>query len=112
MQARAIGVGLLVALALGLALPAAALDLDTAKRQGQVGEQTDGYVGAVRPDAPAEVRALVADVNARRRAAYEEVARKNGTPIEAVAALAGQKLIDRVPPGGWIGDGGHWYQKR
>jgi len=97
----------------GLALPAAALDLDAAKRQGLVGEQTNGYVGAVAASPSADVSALVADVNAKRQAAYQEVARKNGTALEAVAALAAQKLIDHAPPGAWIGDGsGKWYQKK
>jgi uncharacterized protein YdbL (DUF1318 family) len=102
-------------LVLAVAVPAlaAGLDLDSAKQQGLVGEQTDGYVGAVAPNPTPEVKALVAEVNAKRRAAYEGIARKNGTAPAAVAALAGQKLIDRAPSGAWIGDGsGHWYQKR
>lgn len=105
----------LAALAFGLALapPAAALDLDGAKAQGLIGEQTDGYVGAVAADAAADVKQLVAQVNAKRRAAYEDIARRNGTAVAAVAALAGQKLIDRAPAGAWIGDGtGRWYRKK
>ena len=102
----------IVALALGLALPAAALDLDSAKQQGLVGEQADGYVGIVVADPPAGLRDLVAKVNAGRRSAYQDVARRNGTALEAVAALAGQKLVDRAPAGQWVGDGsGHWYRK-
>jgi uncharacterized protein YdbL (DUF1318 family) len=100
------------ALLLALALPAAALDLDGAKAQGLIGEMTTGYVGAVSPSAPPEVKQLVDQVNAKRRASYEDIARKNGTAVEAVAALAGTKLIERAPPGGWIGEGGHWYQKK
>ena len=102
-----------VALALGLALPAAALELDSAKQQGLAGEQADGYVGIVVDDPPAELRELVAQVNAGRRSAYQELARRNGTALEAVAALAGQKLLDRAPAGEWIGDGsGRWYRKQ
>jgi uncharacterized protein YdbL (DUF1318 family) len=97
---------------LGLALPAAALDLDAAKRSGLVGEQTDGYVGAVAASPSPEVVALVADVNAKRQAAYQDVARKNGTALETVAALAAQKLIERAPSGAWIRDGGKWYRKK
>jgi uncharacterized protein YdbL (DUF1318 family) len=97
-------------IALAFAGPAAALDLDAAKAQGLVGEQTDGYVGAVKSSP--DVAKLVADVNAKRRAAYEELARKNGTPVEAVASLAGQKLIDRAPAGAWSGEEGRWYQKK
>lgn len=99
-------------LALAFAPAAGALDLDEARARGIVGEQTDGYVGLVKGQGDEEARRLVAEVNAKRRAAYEKIAREQGTAVEAVAALAGQKLIDRLPPGSWIGDGGRWYQKR
>ena len=109
--AIALGVGAVLALA--SAAPASALDLDSARAQGLVGEQSDGYVGAVSSSPSAEVRQLVTEVNAKRRAAYEDIARKNGTAVAAVAALAGQRLLERAPPGAWIGDGtGHWYQKK
>jgi uncharacterized protein YdbL (DUF1318 family) len=103
---------LLLALALAIPLAGAALDLDGARSQGLVGEQTDGYVGAVKGQGGAELSQLVAQVNAKRLAAYQEIAREQGTPVEAVAALAGQKLIARMPAGSWIGDQGRWYQKR
>lgn len=109
----AIALGLGVGLALASAAPVAALDLDSARSQGLVGEQADGYVGAVHPGASAEVQQLVTAVNANRRAAYEDIARKNGTAVSAVAALAGQRLLERAPTGAWIGDGkGRWYQKK
>ncbi len=97
---------------LGASLPSAALDLDSAKQQGLVGEQTDGYVAAVPANAPADVQALVADVNAQRRVAYQEIAKKNGTKVEDVAMLAAQKLLARAPAGAWIRDKGQWYQKK
>ena len=113
MRARPLFACAALALTLALALPAAALDLDAAKRQGLVGERADGYVGSVAPNPAAEVRDLVADVNARRKAAYAEIAAKNGSPVEAVAAIAGQKLVARAAPGDWIDSGnGNWYQKK
>jgi uncharacterized protein YdbL (DUF1318 family) len=99
-------------LALLFAVPAAALELDAAKQQGLVGEQTDGYVAAVESGAGDEVKQLVADVNSKRRASYEAIAKKNGTAVDAVAALAAQKLVERAPAGSWIRDGGRWYQKQ
>ena len=102
-------VGLLV---FGAVLPSAALDLDTARARGLVGEQNDGYVGAVSASPSADVKALVAEVNGKRRAAYADIAKKNGTAPDAVAALSGQKLIERAPPGQWIGDKGRWTQKK
>jgi hypothetical protein len=108
-----LGLAAVIAIAVfGAALPSAALDLDSAKAQGSIGEQTDGYVAAVSASAPADVQALVADVNAKRRVAYQEIAQKNGTKLEDVAMLAAQKLISRAPAGAWIRDKGQWYQKK
>jgi len=95
-----------------VALPSAALDLDSAKQQDLVGEQTDGYIAAVSETPSADVKALVADVNGKRRAAYQEIAQKNGTKLEDVAILSAQKLIARAPAGAWIRDNGQWYQKK
>ena len=102
-------VGLLV---FGAALPSAALDLDAARAQGLVGEQSDGFVGAVSASPSADVQALVSQVNAKRRAAYADIAKKNGTAPEAVAALSAQKLIERAPAGQWIFEKGRWTQKK
>lgn len=100
-----------LALALALALPVLALDLDEARAKGVLGERADGYVAAVKADPPAEVKALAAQVNAARRAHYEEIAKRNGAPVEAVAALAGQKLIAGAPAGQWVDDGSGWRRK-
>jgi uncharacterized protein YdbL (DUF1318 family) len=97
----------------GLALAAVALlivaapnawaeGLASAKAAGQVGERPDGFVGVVNENAPAAIKQLVADVNAQRKAKYAEIAKQNGTSIDAVAALAGAKLIERTPPGEYV----------
>jgi uncharacterized protein len=103
----------LVFLALGLcALPAAAASLDAAKAKGQVGERIDGYLGVVDAGAPGEVRALVDQINAERRAKYEQIAQKQGAPVAAVAQIAGKKLIERTPPGEYVLDAsGQWRKK-
>jgi hypothetical protein len=101
----------LAALLLAIALPALALDLDEARAKGAVGERADGYVAAVKDDPNDAVKALVADVNAKRRAHYEEIAQRTGAPVEAVAALAGQKLIANAPAGQYVNDGSGWRKK-
>src|SRR5262245_18210759 len=105
----------LVALALAgafvLAAPARALDLDGARAQGLLGEQADGYVGVVAAMPSPEVVALAEQVNAKRRAHYAEIAARNGTPVEAVAALAGKKLVESAPSGQWIKPKGEWLKK-
>lgn len=114
MACRGITITLAFALVAALALPAASseLDLDTAKSQGLVGEKVDGFVGIVVAEPTPPVVALVKNVNAKRRAAYEAIAKKNGTEFDAVAALAGAKLIERASPGEWVTDAdGNWHKK-
>lgn len=100
-----------LALLLAIALPALALDLDEARTRGLLGERADGYVAAVADVPSAEVTQLAAEINAKRRAHYEEIAKRNGAPAEAVAALAGQKLIQNAPSGQWVKPNGAWTKK-
>jgi uncharacterized protein YdbL (DUF1318 family) len=88
-----------------------AADIDQAKRQGLVGERADGYVGLVDESAPAEVRRLVADINAKRKAEYQRIAQENDLEMAQVQALAGRKAIEKTQPGGWILVNGGWQQK-
>ena len=97
-------------LALGWAAMAFAVDLATAKRDGLVGERADGYLGVVEASAGADVRALVDDVNGKRKAQYERIAAKNGIALTDVEARAGQKTIAKTAPGGWVFDG-TWKRK-
>ena len=100
-------------LSLGLvATPALAASLDQAKAAGQVGEKIDGFLGVVDANAPTDVRALVERINAERAAKYAEIAQKQGTAVDAVAKIAGQKLIERTPAGQYVlGADGRWRQK-
>lgn len=101
----------LIATVLAVALPAAALDLDTAKARGLLGERPDGYVDVVEAGAPADVQALARDVNSKRRLAYEKVARQNGAPVADVAKIAAKKLIDNAPAGTYVKIDGRWVKK-
>lgn len=114
MTARILAAGLTFALVVSLGVSAAAsgLTLERAKSQGLVGEKADGYVGIVVAQSTSLVQALVNGVNAKRRAAYEEIAKKNGTSVDAVAKLAGEKLVARASTGEWVTDAnGVWHQK-
>ena len=108
------GLGLVLAtspLAL-LVRTALAQDLASAKREGLLGERIDGYVGVVRADAPANIRALADDINARRRQEYARIAEREGIEVQAVAQLAGERLIERAGRGEWVvGADGQWRQK-
>lgn len=88
-----------------------ALSLDEAKAKGLVGERTNGYLGAV-STSNAETQALIADVNQKRRAAYEDIAKRNGTPLTAVESLAGEKAIQNTKSGNFVeSPGGGWVKK-
>jgi uncharacterized protein YdbL (DUF1318 family) len=104
----------LVTLLLGLllALSAAAADLDSAKNDGWIGEKPDGYLGLVRDDAPADVKALVQDVNSKRKARYQEIARQQGAPLSEVEKVGGQTAIEKTRPGNYVMDAsGRWRKK-
>ena len=105
-------IGALIAVLLAVAVPAAALDLDAAKAQGLIGERPDGYVEVVDGGAPQDVQALAKNVNAKRRAAYEKVARQNGAPVADVAKIAGKKLIDGARSGTYVKIDGSWVRKQ
>lgn len=96
-----------------LVIPAAfAITLQEAKGQGLVGEQRDGYVGFVVSNVPAEVTALVRQVNDERRQRYEQIARENGISVEQVRALAYQQAVDATQPGHYLQNAsGAWVRK-
>jgi uncharacterized protein YdbL (DUF1318 family) len=99
------------ALIFGLTAGAFAMDLDAAKSQGLVGERPDGYLGAVAAGR-ADIQSLVNDINARRRAQYQEIAKRNGTSLTAVEQVVGQKLISRAASGEYVmTPGGQWVRK-
>ena len=107
--------GLLPALALatGLLLAAAsahAIGLDEAKAKGLVGETPTGYLAAVSAPSP-EVKQLIDSINGQRKAQYEAIAKKHGTDLKAVEALAGKKAIEKTPKGQKVLVGGQWTTK-
>lgn len=73
-----------------LATPAFALDLSTARAQHLVAETPEGYIKAVKSSP--EVNALVAEVNAKRRAEYQRISAQNGQPVDVVGKLAAPQI--------------------
>jgi uncharacterized protein YdbL (DUF1318 family) len=108
----ALRIGAMVLTLVLLTLPAAAQSLDSAKAAGEIGERVDGYVGAVGGNPSGSIRALVDKVNGERKAQYAQIAKDRGTSVEAVAQIAGKKLIERTGKGGYVmGANGQWRQK-
>lgn len=80
-----------------------ALTLDEARTQGRdlVALKTD-----------AETEKLVTDINAERKASYQQLAKQNNVSVDDIAKLAGQKLVARAKPGEYVqGINGKWVRK-
>jgi hypothetical protein len=106
--------GILASVFLGLlltTLPVAGADLAQAKSAGLIGEQMDGFLGVVDPNAPADVKAMVQSINAQRLAEYQRIAAKNGVSTTDVAKLTAQKVIGQAVSGQYVQTPSGW-QKR
>jgi len=104
---RQIAAVLLIA---ALGTSAWAVDLGTAKSQGLVGERADGFLQPM-GSAGADVKALVNDINAKRRAAYADIAKKNNVSIDQVGRLTAPKAFSESPPGTYIETASGWQRK-
>ena len=82
-----------------------------ARAAGQVGEKMDGYLGIVSGATP-DLRAMVDDINIRRRAVYAERAQAQGATLEEYAFTAGCQAIARTEPGEmYQAPDGSWQQR-
>jgi uncharacterized protein YdbL (DUF1318 family) len=89
-----------------------ALDIDSAKANGLVGEANTGYLAAVEQPASAEVRALIQEVNAKRKAEFERTAKSTGATLEQVAFRFYELAVQKTAPGHYYQDpSGRWMKK-
>lgn len=88
-----------------------AIDIDTAKAQGLVGERPDGLLGSVTTPS-ADITALIDDVNARRMAIFKRVANEKGQTLDVVQQISGQEFIARTAKGQYVmSSSGKWSKK-
>ncbi|MBE0376512.1 MULTISPECIES: YdbL family protein [Pseudoalteromonas] len=92
-----------------LSFSAWAISLDDAKNQGLVGEDSSGYLGLVVQNA--EAKAVVDEINAKRKAQYLKLAKKNNLSLAQVEALAAAKTIEKTQSGHFIEVNGEWVKK-
>nr|WP_297347012.1 YdbL family protein [uncultured Glaciecola sp.] len=92
-----------------LSAAAFAIELDSAKTSGLVGEQENGYLGAI--VISAEVTTLINDINAKRKAKYLELANKNGITLNQVEILAAKKAYEKTEAGLYLRSNGQWVKK-
>jgi len=89
-----------------------AASLDEVKAKGLVGEQINGYLGLVKGSAGGDVKALISEINSKRRAAYADKARKAGVDIKIIETRIGERLKQRAASGQYIQDSsGKWIRK-
>jgi uncharacterized protein len=106
----------LCSLLLAISLPLMAMDLQqamsnlsSAKAQGLVGEQADGYLGVV--VASPETAETVKLINEARHAQYLRLAKDNNLALPDVEAMAGQKAIEKTQIGQYIQVNKKWAKK-
>ena len=109
---RTIGIAAgIVALAVGVAsAPAIARDAAyaAARAAQQVGEKMDGYLGVV-SGSTSSLRAMVDDINIKRKAVYAQKAKAQHATIEEYAFTSGCVLISQTKPGEkYEAPGGVW----
>ncbi|KPH61353.1 hypothetical protein AMS58_07235 [Pseudoalteromonas porphyrae] len=92
-----------------LSFSAWAISLDDAKSQGLVGEDSSGYLGLVVQNA--EAKTVVDEINAKRKAQYLKLAKKNNLSLAQVEALAAAKTIEKTRAGHFVEVNGEWVKK-
>ena len=104
---------LVATILLALAFQSAwALDIHSAKDQGLVGEANTGYLAAVGGSPSAEVKALISDVNRKRKAEFQRTAEKTGATLEQVRFRFWELAVERTRPGHYYQDQqGSWKKK-
>ena len=103
-----------LALLIGLMTVSVALAsaLTKPKADGLIGEQATGYIGLVRNDVPADIRKLVDETNAKRKAGYEKIAKKQGTSLAEVEKVGGNTAYQKTLKGNYYRDtSGVWRKK-
>lgn len=89
-----------------------AADLQSAKAQGLVGEANSGYLAAVKTPVSAEVKALIADVNAKRKAKFQSTAQKTSTTVAQVSNRFYELAVQKTAAGNYYQDkNGAWRKK-
>lgn len=97
---------------MAVSIAVAASPLTQPKADGLIGEQANGYIGLVKQNVSADVKKLVNDVNAKRRAGYQKIAKKQGTGLAEVERVGGNTAIEKTLKGNYIRDAsGAWRKK-
>lgn len=89
-----------------------ALDLQSAKDQGLVGEANTGLLAPVGSNPGKDVRDLVASVNQKRNAQFKKTAQSTGASLDQVRARFYELAVQRTKPGHYYqNSSGKWVKK-
>ncbi len=89
-----------------------AIEIHDAKAQGLVGEASSGYLVALTTPVSSEVKALIANVNAKRKAKFRSTAEKTGTTVAQVSNRFYELAVQRTAAGHYYQDkNGRWKKK-
>jgi uncharacterized protein YdbL (DUF1318 family) len=104
---------LILLVVLALAFQGAwAMDIDTAKDQGLVGEANTGLLAPVKKPPSAEVQQLIQTVNTKRKARFEQASKKTDATLAQVQARFYQLAVQKTRPGHYYQDStGNWRKK-
>jgi len=91
---------------------AVASPLTQPKADGLIGEQANGYIGLVRQDVPADIKKLVDETNAKRKAGYQKIASKQGTSLSEVEKVGGNTAYQKTLKGNYYRDASGVWQKK
>jgi uncharacterized protein YdbL (DUF1318 family) len=108
---RQIFAALLISL-LTVSIAVADSPLTQPKADGLIGEQANGYLGLVTQNAPADIKKLVSETNAKRKAGYQQIAAKQCTSLAEVEKVGGNTAIEKTLKGNYVQDAnGTWRKK-
>lgn len=97
---------------LTISIAVAGSKLTQPKADGLIGEQANGYIGLVAQNTPADIRRLVEETNAKRKAGYKKIAAKQGLSLSEIEKVGGNKAIEKTLRGNYIRDAsGTWRKK-
>ena len=90
----------------------AAQALDALRASRTIAERFDCYVMVRGGSADASAKALVDEVNAKRRAIYEKRAKEEGVPVDQVARVYAAQVMQSAPAGTYfLTESGSWIRK-
>lgn len=88
-----------------------ALTLDEARDKGMLGENASGYV-ELTPRGDASAQAVMDDINSKRKAKYQSIAKQQNTSLGNIEKIAGEKITSKLPAGQFYKDAsGKWNKK-